>query len=81
MFNFLSETRQCVVLNAQASTRTSVTAEVPQSSMLCPLLIFIYINISLGLPGNASLFEDDASFFFLVIHDSQTSGNVTRIYK
>ena len=76
MRDFLSERRQRVVLNGQASTWTNVTAGVPQGSILGPLLFLIYINdLSEGLSTNAKLFADDTSLFS-VIHDSQTSANV-----
>ena len=71
--DFLSERRQRVILNGQASTWTNVTAEVPQDSILGPLLFLIYINdLSEELSTNAKLFADHASLFF-VINDSQTS--------
>ena len=74
--DFLSERRQRVVLNDQASTWINVTAGVPQGLILGPLLFLIYINdLSEGLSTNAKLFADSTSLFS-VIHDSQTSENV-----
>ena len=74
--DFLSERRQCVVLNGQASTWTNVTPGVPQSSILGSFLFLVYINYLFeGLFTNTKLFADDTSLFF-VIHDSQTSANV-----
>ena len=76
LHDFLSERRQRVVLNGQASTWTNVTAGVPQGSILCTLLFLIYINdLSEGLSTNAKLFAEDTSSFS-VIHDSHTSPNV-----
>ena len=74
--DFLSERRQRVVLNGQASRWTNITVGVPQGSTLGPLLFLIYkIDLSKGLSTNAKLFADDTSLFS-VIHDSQTSANV-----
>ena len=74
--DFLSESRQRVVRNGQASTWTDVTAGISQGSILNPLLFLIYINdLSERLSTNAKLFADDTSLFS-VIHDSQTSANV-----
>ena len=76
MRDFLSERRQRVVLNGQASTWTNIIAGVPQGSILGPLLFLIYINdLSEGLSTNAKIFVDNTSLFS-VIHDSQTSENV-----
>ena len=76
MRDFLSERRQRVVLNGQASTWTNIIAGVPQGSILGPLLFLIYINdLSGRLSTNAKLFADETSLFS-VIHDSQTSANV-----
>ena len=74
--DFLSERRQRVVLNGQASAWTNVTAGVLQGSILGPLLFLLYTNDnSEGRSTNAKLFADDTSLFS-VIHDNQTSANV-----
>ena len=74
--DFLSERRQRLVLNSQASIWTNVTNGVPQGSILGPLLFLIYINdLSEGYSTNAKLFADNTSSFS-GIHDSQTSTNV-----
>ena len=44
LHDFLSERRQRVVLNGQASTWTNITAGVPQGSILGPLLFLMYKN-------------------------------------
>ena len=73
--DFLSETKQSLVLNSQVTTWTNITARVPQGSILGPLLFLIYINnLSENLSTNVKLFADDTSVIS-VIHDSQTSGN------
>ena len=75
MRNFLSETRQHVVLNGHVSTWTNATAGEPHGSILGPLLFLIHINdLSEGLFTIAKLFADDTSSFS-VIYDSQTSAN------
>ena len=67
--DFLSERRQRVVLNGQASTWTNANVGVPQVSILGPLFL-IYVNdLSEGLSTNAKLFTDIPSLFS-VIHDS-----------
>ena len=69
----LSNRKQSVVLNGQNSSWTNVHAEVPQESILGPLLFIIYINaLSDNLTSNAELFADDTSLFS-VVHDVNTS--------
>ena len=73
--DFLKERKQCVVLNGQVSTWKNINAEVPQGSILGPLLFLIYINdLKEGLTTNVKLFADDTSLFS-VVHDTQTSAN------
>ena len=69
MRDFLNERKQRVILNGQFSTWKNVSAEVPQGSILGPLLFLIYINVlTEDLSTNAKLqsFKDS---FFSVIHD------------
>ena len=64
--NFLSERRQRVVLNGQASIWKNVTAEVPQGSIVGPLFFLVYINdLSKGVSTNAKLFANVTFFFRL----------------
>ena len=64
IIDFLSFRQHRVVLNAQVSQWTSIEAEVPQGSILGPLLFLIYINDpSDDLSTNAKLFADDTSLF------------------
>ena len=47
----------------------NVTAEVPQKSILGPLMFLIYINdLATSLSSNAKLFVDD-TFLLIVTHD------------
>ena len=67
--DFLSDTKQRVVLNGQKSTG------VPQGSILRTLLFLIYINdLSGDLSSKAKLFADDTSLFN-VVYDINTSSN------
>ena len=70
---FLKNHQQRVVLNGQTSSWTNVLADVPQGSILGPLLFLIYINdLSDDLSSNPKLFADDTSLFS-VVHDKNTS--------
>ena len=75
MRDFLNERKERAVLNGQFSTWKNVGAEVPQGSILGPLLFLIYINhLTEGLSSNAKLFAEDTSLFS-VIHGIQISAN------
>ena len=53
--DFLSYRKQRVVLNGQHSSRDNVNAEIPQGSILGPLLFLIYINdLSNNLSSNCN---------------------------
>ena len=73
IIDFVSFRKQRVVLYGQVSHWTSIAPEVPQGSMLGPLLFLIYINDrSDDLSINAKLFADDTSLFS-VVRDINTS--------
>ena len=65
--SFLCGRFQRVLLNGQNSKWESISAGVPQGSILGPLLFLIYINdISENLESNVKLFADDTSIFSVV---------------
>ena len=44
LFDFLKDRKQRVTLNGQVSSWTGVNADVPQGSILGPLIFLVYIN-------------------------------------
>ena len=57
--DFLRNRKQRVVLNGQCSSWADVYADVPQGSILGPLLFLIYVNdLSNGLKSECKLFAD-----------------------
>ena len=58
--SFLANRKQRTVLNGKTSNRGTVTACVPQGSILGPLFFLVYINdLTKDLRCNANLFGDD----------------------
>ena len=65
--SYLSNRRQRVVINGQASDWASVLAGVPQGSILGPLLFLIFINdIVKHIWCSIRLFADDTSLYIIV---------------
>ena len=65
--SYLSNRRQLVVINGQASDWASVLAGVPEGSILGPLLFLIFINdIVKHLGCSIRLFADDTSLYIYV---------------
>ena len=65
--SYLTDRRQRVVINGQASQWTFVKAGVPQGSILGPLLFLVYINdIVNDLNASVRLFADDTSLYIIV---------------
>ena len=44
LFDFLKDRKQRVTLNGQVSSWTGLNADVPQGSILGPLIFLVYIN-------------------------------------
>ena len=73
MQSFLSDRKQRTVLNGKTSAWDTISAGVPQGSILGPLLFLVYINdLTDGLRCNVKLFADDTSIF-TVVHDPYTA--------
>ena len=65
--NFLSDRQQRVVLNGKCSNWATVSAGMPQGSVLGPLLFLTYINdIVDNVHCDIKLFADDTSLFSVV---------------
>ena len=73
--SLLNNRCQRVVLDAQSSVWKSVTAGVPQGSVLGQLFFLIYPNdLPLGLTTNVKLFADD-TFLFSIVNSASVSAS------
>ena len=71
--NYLSNRHQRVTLNGCESSWRSISAGVPQGSVLGPLLFLVYINdLTENIKSQMRLFADD-SFIFTPVHDVQVA--------
>ena len=71
-----------MVLNVQCSNWSSVLAGVPQSSILGPLILLIYINdFPEVLQSSVKLFEDDTSLFSAVYNSNMSADQLDKDLK
>ena len=62
--SWLTNRKQCVVVDGEFSNEVMVTSGVPQGTVLGPLMFLIYVNnIGKGLSSRIRLFADDALLY------------------
>ena len=72
--NYLKDRKQRLVLNGRSSEWASVSAGVPQGSVLGPLFFLIYINdLTENIASGIKLFADDTSLFSVVETENETA--------
>ena len=74
--SYLSNRKQCTVVDGFKSAMKNITAGVPQGSMLGPLLFIIFINDVDGLESEILIFADDCS---LLASGSDPSENAEQL--
>ena len=73
--NYLSNRKQCVVLNWSHSNYSTVKSGVAQGTVLGPLLFLIYINdLGRNIKSNIKFFADD-TMLFSIVNDPAISAN------
>ena len=73
--NYLSNRKQCVVLNDSHSYHSGIESGVPQGSVLGPLRFLIYINdLENNIKSSIKFFVDD-TMLFSVVKDPLISAN------
>ena len=80
LFNsYLSNRKQCVVVDGVKSSMMDIQAGVPQGSRLGPLLFIIYINdIVEGLESEILIFADDCSLLASGTDPTETAEQLNR---
>ncbi len=80
--NYLTGRKQSVCIRSTASDTKSITAGVPQGSVLGPLLFLIYVNdITDNLLSIARLFADDSSLAFTSTNTDDLEGIINHDLK
>ena len=72
--NYLKDRKQRVVLNGRSLEWATVSAGVPQASVLGPLFFLVYINdLTENVACGAKLFADDTSLLSVVRNENETA--------
>ena len=75
--SFLDNRKQRTVLNGRTSKWGSISASVPQGSVLGPLFFLVYINdLSANIRCDMKLFADDSSLFRTANDPSQAAADM-----
>ena len=82
--DYLSERKQRVVLSGSVSDTVTISAGVPQGSILGPLLFIVYINdIVRDIHSHIRLFADDTTLYIIVddaiVAVQQLNGDMAKI--
>ena len=77
--NFLRDRKQGVLLNGKCSQWASISAGVPQGSVLGPLFFLVYINdLVENVDSDVKMFADDTSLFSVVCDEATTAQQLHR---
>ena len=77
--NYLSNRKQCAILNGAYSDYSDVESGVPPGSVLGPLLFLIYINdLERNINSNIKFFADDTMLFSLVKDPATSAHDLNR---
>ena len=77
--SYLSQRKQCVVVDGQKSTLLDIKAGVPQGSRLGPLLFIIFINdIAQDIESEILIFADDTTLLSAGTDPAETSAILNR---
>ena len=77
--SYLSDRKQCVIVDGVKSTLIGVKAGVPQGSRLGPLLFIIYINdIIKDIESEIMIFADDTTLLASGSDLAETSAQLNR---